>query len=80
MLDDLRNRTFVLDACSLRYEGERRRSRTPVQENLTIPVISNDDQADPDWLEDAIKDFDEPSQDEIDLCWGSLGISILMFV
>jgi hypothetical protein len=32
---------------------------------------NNNDQEDPDLLEDAVEDFNEPSEDEIDLSWES---------
>jgi hypothetical protein len=50
--DDQPNLTFVLDAGSLRYEGERRRTRTRVEENLVASTNSNNDQEDPDLLKD----------------------------
>jgi hypothetical protein len=69
MFDDLPNRTFVLDASSLRYEGESCRTRARIEEDLVASTNDNSDQEDPDLLEDAVDDFDEASEDEIDLAW-----------
>jgi hypothetical protein len=59
--DDLPNRTFLLGAGSLRYEGERRKTRARVEENLVASTNNNNDQEDPDLLEDAVQDSNEPS-------------------
>jgi hypothetical protein len=60
-----------LDAGSLCYEGERRRTRARVEENLVAYTNNNNDQEDPDLLEVAVEDSNEPFEDEIDLSWES---------
>jgi hypothetical protein len=53
---------FFLDADSLLYEGEHRKTRARIEENL-VTSTSNNSQEDSELLEDSVKRF----EDEIDL-------------
>ncbi|KAL1935212.1 hypothetical protein VTP01DRAFT_4352 [Rhizomucor pusillus] len=73
--DVLPNRTFILGAGSEKYEVPRRTPARTLQD-VTNGSVNSRDQEDPDLLEDAFDDVEEESEEEIDLAWDDVDVTV----